>query len=123
VNPEATLLSQRPSTAVISIVLPAAHRIESTVRHLGIEIDDALEIAKHMDVSASQGQSQTLCSFRGNTSIAAMSATGEVVAFDSGASLVRVLMLDLAYRRFTAIASTSPDVAQPATSSSRFSRR
>jgi hypothetical protein len=29
---------------------PAGHRIESTVRYLGVEVDDALEIAEKIDV-------------------------------------------------------------------------
>jgi hypothetical protein len=30
--------------------LPAGNRLESTVRYLGIEIDDAIEIAEKIDV-------------------------------------------------------------------------
>jgi hypothetical protein len=30
--------------------LPAGNRLESTVRYLGVEIDDALEIAEKIDV-------------------------------------------------------------------------
>jgi hypothetical protein len=30
--------------------LPAGHRIESTVRYLGVEVDDVLEIAEKIDV-------------------------------------------------------------------------
>jgi hypothetical protein len=29
---------------------PAGHRIESTVRYLGIEVDDAIEIAQKIDI-------------------------------------------------------------------------
>jgi len=31
------------------ILCPAGHRIESTVKYLGIEIDDAIEIAEKID--------------------------------------------------------------------------
>jgi hypothetical protein len=30
--------------------LPAGNRLESTVRYLGVEIDDAIEIAEKIDV-------------------------------------------------------------------------
>ena len=33
-----------------SILLPAGNRIESTVRYLGIEVDDALEMAEQTEV-------------------------------------------------------------------------
>jgi hypothetical protein len=33
-----------------SIPWPAGHSIESTVRYLGIEVDDAIEIAEKIDI-------------------------------------------------------------------------
>jgi hypothetical protein len=38
------------SGLVQSILLPAGNRIESTVRYLGIEVDDALELAEQTEV-------------------------------------------------------------------------
>ncbi len=35
---------------VDSILLPAGNRLESTVRYLGIEVDDALEMAEQTEV-------------------------------------------------------------------------
>jgi len=32
------------------MLCPAGHRIESTVRYLGIEIDDAIEIAEKIEI-------------------------------------------------------------------------
>jgi hypothetical protein len=32
------------------MLCPAGHSIESTVRYLGVEVDDALEIAEKIDV-------------------------------------------------------------------------
>ena len=34
----------------LSILWPAGHRIESTVRYLGVEIDDALDIAEKIEI-------------------------------------------------------------------------
>jgi hypothetical protein len=33
-----------------SSLCPAVHRLESTVRYLGIEVDDALEIAEQTEI-------------------------------------------------------------------------
>jgi hypothetical protein len=35
---------------VVSILCTEVHRLESTVRYLGIEVDDALEIAEQTEV-------------------------------------------------------------------------
>jgi hypothetical protein len=40
----------RPPVKRLSALCPAGHRLESTVRHLGIEVDDALEIAEQTEV-------------------------------------------------------------------------
>jgi hypothetical protein len=36
--------------AVVSSLWPAGHKLESTVRYLGIEVDDALEMAEQTEV-------------------------------------------------------------------------
>jgi hypothetical protein len=35
---------------IYSIIWPAGRRVESTVRYLGIEVDDALAIAEPIDI-------------------------------------------------------------------------
>ena len=40
----------RFSGLVQSNLLPALHRLESTVRYLGIEVDDALEISEQTEI-------------------------------------------------------------------------
>ena len=35
---------------VLSNLLPAGNRLENTIRYLGIEVDDALELAEHTDI-------------------------------------------------------------------------
>ena len=38
------------ATGAVSNLCPAGHRLESTVGYLGIEVDDALEIAEQTEV-------------------------------------------------------------------------
>ena len=47
---KATLIYKRTGNLRAVQLLPGHTKIESTVRYLGIEVDDALEIAKQVDV-------------------------------------------------------------------------
>jgi hypothetical protein len=52
---------------VVSSLLPAGNRLESTVRYLGIEVNDALEMAEQTDVWRrlnGQGRPASLCADR-----------------------------------------------------------
>jgi hypothetical protein len=44
------LLGQKPPLKLKRFAARAHHRLESTVRYLGIEVDDALEIAEQTEV-------------------------------------------------------------------------
>jgi hypothetical protein len=43
-------LERAPADKKRSLLWPTVHRIESTVRYLGVEIDDAIEIAEKIEV-------------------------------------------------------------------------
>jgi hypothetical protein len=47
---EVVALQSRVSGLVQSSLCPAGHRLESTVRYLGIEVDDALEISEQTEI-------------------------------------------------------------------------